>query len=410
VADHGSIRSAVEISLGLQPSCDGAILPIEAAGATFPLDTGTCMESLLRRSVTGLFVILISAWTLAAQAASPYRVVGYATDWSAQQAGALENIDALIFAFAKVEGNDVVLPGDAPERLAKLVALKRAKPALQVAIAVGGWGAGGFSEAAASSAGREAFARSAAQLVKTHGADGIDVDWEYPGRADAGIAASPADRANFTALVKALRAALDAAAGEGRHYTLSIAAAEGPFAEGIDIAAVEPHLDAFHLMTYDFVNSTTPTTGHHAGVYPSRMAPPGARSVDGAVREYLSAGVPPRKLLIGAAFYGREFGEVTPSHHGLYQRYGRYVAEHSWPEIKRDYIGRNGFVQYHDARAQASWSWNAKTRRFITYDAPASIAAKAAYVKAHGLGGIMYWEQRHDPQGELVEAIHNGLR
>lgn len=368
------------------------------------------MESRLRQSVITLFAILISACAPAANAATPYRVVGYATDWNARQAGALKHVDTLIFAFAKVEGNDVVLPGDASERLARLVALKRAKPGLQVVIAVGGWGAGGFSEAAATSAGREAFARSAARLVEVHGADGIDVDWEYPGRADAGIAASPADRANFTSLLQALRAALDATAGEERHYTLSIAAAEGPFAEGIDIAAVEPYLDWFNLMTYDFVNSTTPTTGHHAGVYPSRQAPTGARSVDGAVRQYLAAGVPPRKLLIGAAFYGREFGEVAPEHDGLYQRYGRYVTEHSWPQVKREYVDRNGFVRHHDAQAQASWSWNAQTRRFITYDDPAAIAAKAAYVKAHGLGGIMYWEQRHDPEGEMVEAVREGLR
>ena len=362
------------------------------------------------RSAIALFVALACACASTAQATPPYRVVGYATDWNAEQARTLEHIDALIFAFAKVEGNEVVLPGDSGERLARLVALKQARPGLRVVVAVGGWGAGGFSEAAATAAGREAFARSAAQLVQAHGADGIDVDWEYPGRTDAGIAASPADRANFTLLVKALRAALDAAAGGGRHWTLSIAAAEGPFAEGIDIAAIEPSLDWFNLMTYDFANSMTPTTGHHAGLYPSRLAPPGARSVDGAVREYLAAGVPPHKLLIGAAFYGREFGEVAPGHDGLYQPYGRYVAEHSWPRIKSGYLDRNGFERHHDAQAQASWSWNAKTRRFISYDDPASIAAKAAYVKAHGLGGIMYWEQRHDPQGELVEAIGNGLR
>jgi len=368
------------------------------------------MSSLLRRSAIVLFTCVVFACAFSAQAVTPYRVVGYATEWNAQQARTLESIDALIFAFAKVDGNEVVLQGDAGERLARLVALKQTKPSLQVAIAVGGWGAGGFSEAAATAAGREAFARSAARLVEAHGADGIDVDWEYPGRTDAGIAASAADRANFTLLLKALRAALDAAAGEGRHYTLTIAAAEGPFAEGIDIAAVEPYLDWFNLMTYDFVNSMTPTTGHHAGAYPSRLAPAGARSVDSAVREYLAAGVPPRKLLIGAAFYGREFGEVAPEHDGLYQRYGRYVTEHPWPRIKRDYLDRNGFVRHHDAQAQASWSWNAKTRRFISYDDPESIAAKAAYVKAHGLGGIMYWEQRHDPEGELVEAVREGLR
>ena len=407
------LASAVADTSLADLSYDGVAIARQAAFAagqpTF-VNTGTHMASALRQCTITVFAILAFACALAAQAHGPYRVVGYATGWNPQQAGALDHIDALVFAFAKVEGNGVVLPDDAPERLARLVALKRTKPALQVAIAVGGWGAGGFSEAAATAAGREAFSRSAAQLVKAYGADGIDVDWEYPGRTDAGIAASPVDRANFTALLKSLRAALDAAASEGRHYTLSIAAAEGPFAEGIDIAAVEPYLDWFNLMTYDFVNSTTPTTGHHAGVYPSRLAPPGARSVDGAVREYLAAGVPPRKLLIGAAFYGREFGEVVPGHDGLYQRYGRYVTEHSWPQLKRDYLDRNGFVQRHDAQAQASWSWNAKTRRFITYDDPASIAAKAAYVKAHDLGGIMYWEQRHDPEGELVEAVRNGLR
>jgi chitinase len=368
------------------------------------------MASFLRPSAIILVAALVVACASTAQAATPYRVVGYATQWNAQQARTLESIDALIFAFAKVEGNEVALPGDAGERLARLVALKQAKPSLQVAIAVGGWGAGGFSEAAATTAGREAFARSAARLVKDHGADGIDVDWEYPGRVDAGIAASPADRVNFTLLLKELRAALDAAAGEGRHYTLTIAAAEGPFAEGIDIAAVEPYLDWFNLMTYDFVNSMTPTTGHHAGIYPSRLAPPGARTVDGAVREYLAAGVPAKKLLIGAAFYGREFGEVAPEHDGLYQRYGSYVAEHSWPEIKRDYLDRNGFARHHDPQAQASWSWNAKTRHFISYDDPGSLAAKAAYVKAHGLGGIMYWEQQHDPEGELGQAVREGLR
>lgn len=368
------------------------------------------MTSLLRQSAIALLASLVAVCVSVAQAATPYRVIGYATEWNAQQAGTLEHIDALIFAFAKVNGNGVVLPGDAAERLARMVALKQAKPSLQVIIAVGGWGAGGFSEMAATAAGREAFARSAAQMVQTHGVDGIDMDWEYPGRADAGIAASPDDRANFTLLLEALRAALDAAAGEGRHYTLTAAVADGSAAEGIDIAAVEPYLDWFNLMTYDFVNSATPTTGHHAGLHASRLAPPDARSVDRAVREYLAAGVPPRKLVIGAAFYGREFGEVTPEHDGLYQRYGSYVTEHSWPQIKSDYIDRNGFVRHYDPQAQASWLWNASTRRFITYDDPQSIAAKAAYVKAHGLGGIMYWEQRHDPEGDLVEAVWEGLR
>ena len=145
------------------------------------------------------------------------------------------------------------------------------------------------------------------------------------------------------------------------------------------------------------------------GLYRSRLAPADARSVDDAVHQFLAAGAPPAKLLIGAAFYGREFAEVRPQHDGLYQPYGHYQGEHLWPELERDYIGRQGFAEHWDRRAHASWLWNPRTRTLITYDDPRSLAAKAAYVRAHHLGGIMYWEQRHDPQGELVQAIWNGL-
>ena len=357
-----------------------------------------------------LFACVLAA-TTATASAGHYRVVGYATDWNATHARTLDRIDTLIFAFAHVEQDRVVLDADATGRLGRVLALKRSKPSLKVMIAVGGWGAGGFSEAAATADGREAFAQSAPRLLASHGADGLDVDWEYPGHGESGIAASPADRANFTLLLKALRQALDRQSDrDGRRYAISLAVADGPFVDGIDIAAVEPLVDGFNLMTYDFVNRMTPTTGHHTGLYRSPLAPVDVRSGEAAVRQFLAAGVPPAKLLLGAAFYGREFGDVQASHDGLYQTYGRYRGEHPWPQLKRDYIGRAGFVRHWDAKARAAWLWNPRTRTFISYDDPRSIAAKAAYVKEHGLGGIMYWEQSHDPDGELVDAIWEGLR
>jgi chitinase len=204
-------------------------------------------------------------WCGAVIAAPPSlhgRIVGYATRWDAAGDKDLGKIDTLIFAFAQVIDGRVVLDTAATDRLHTLIALRAAHPALKVAISVGGWGAGGFSEAAGSAAGRQAFADSAAQLLTAQDADGLDVDWEYPEHGEAGIRASPEDRANFTRLLQALRAALDRAGAihgraGARHFTLSIAAADGPFVSGIDIAAVSPYLDWFNLMTYDFVNSLT---------------------------------------------------------------------------------------------------------------------------------------------------------
>lgn len=348
-----------------------------------------------------------------AQAASAarehYRVVAYDTARHPIPAADVDRIDTLIFAFARPLDGRVTLAPAGRALLRQRIALKAAHPGLKVMVSVGGWGVGGFSEAAATAQGRQRFADSAAALLGETHADGLDVDWEYPGHHESGIASSPQDRADFTALLKTLRATLDRA-GHGRHYLLTIAAADGPFVDGIDIAAVAPSLDWFNLMTYDFCNAMTPTTCNHTGLHASALAPADARTLARAVRQFLAAGVSPRKLVAGVAFYGREFADVDPAHHGLFQKYGHYQGGHDWPQLKAGFIGRNGYVRYWDAQAEAPYLWNAATRRFISYDDPESIAAKAAYAKAQHLGGLMYWEQGSDPDGELLRAVWQDLQ
>jgi chitinase len=366
--------------------------------------------------LAGLVGMLAGCAAPATHPASPhYRVVGYIAKFDHVDAIDVDRIDTLNFAFARLIDGKVVLDAAGAQHLGELTALKATHAKLRVVVSVGGWTADGFSDAAASPASRKRFADSAARLLVDNRADGLDVDWEYPGHAEGGIKASAADRENFTLLLKQLRTSLDRAGASQRrtgadHYTLTIAAADGPFVDNIDLAAVGRQLDWFNLMTYDFVNSLTPTTGHHASLGTSDLATAGSRSADKAVKQFLAAGVPPDKLVLGAAFYGREFADVKPDHQGLYQSYGHYQGEHPWPALKQDFIGKNGYVRYWDPVAQAPYLWNADTRRFISYDDPQSLAAKAAYVKAHHLGGIMYWEQSHDPQGELLGAIWEGLR
>ena len=360
-----------------------------------------------------LALLVLCVCALAAQAAPAahehYRVVAYDTAQHPIPADDVDRIDTLIFAFARVVDGEVTLNSAARERLAQRVALKAAHPALNVMVSVGGWEAGGFSEAAATATGRQRFADSAAALLAETHADGLDVDWEYPGHHESGIASSPQDREHFTALLKTLRATLDRA-GHGKHYLITIAAADGPFVDGIDIAAVAPSLDWFNLMTYDICNAMTPTTCNHTGLHASALAPADARTLARAVRQFLAAGVPRAKLVPGVAFYGREFADVAAAQHGLFQRYGHFQGMIAWPQLKADFIDRHGYVRYWDAQAEAPYLWNAQTRRFVSYDDPQSIAAKAAYVKAQHLGGLMYWEQDNDPDGELLKAVWQGLQ
>lgn len=356
----------------------------------------------MRRLLTGLALF---ACIMLAGCAAPtrgYRVVGYISNTEHTDLIDASRIDTLIYAFAHVDHGAVALSAKGAASLAQVVALKQAQPSLRVVISVGGWTADGFSQAASSAEGRQRFATSAAQLVAKHHADGLDIDWEYPGHGESGIASSPADRANFPLLLAATRKALDALPG---HHTLSAAVADGAFVDGVDIPAANRYLDWFNLMTYDFNNSLTPTTGHHSGLHPSALAPADARTGDRAVAQFLAAGVPASKLFIGAAFYGRQFDQVKPVANGVYQPYGKYGGEHPWPELKAKFIDRNGFERYWDADAQAPYLWNASTGTFITYDDPQSIAAKVAFVKKQHLGGVMYWEQSEDTDGELLRAV-----
>jgi GH18 family chitinase len=49
-------------------------------------------------------------------------------------------------------------------------------------VAIGGWGdTAGFEKAAKTEQSREFFARNVKAMLDVTGADGVDIDWEYPG-------------------------------------------------------------------------------------------------------------------------------------------------------------------------------------------------------------------------------------
>ena len=280
-----------------------------------------------------------------------------------------------------------------------------------VLLSIGGWGAGNFSEAALTDAARARFADTAVELVRRHDLDGLDIDWEYPAHPGPGISHRPEDKQNFTQLLTVLREKLDAlsATNSGRRYLLTIAAADGEAAKGLEIAKIARILDWINLMTYDFYGSLTPTTGHHAALYRSRTAAPDSRNTQQAVDEFIKAGAPASKINIGLAFYGRTFGDVTVDHHGLHQRFGSDGGFISWQEIARDHLGKPGVVRYWDEQAQSAWLWNEKQRRLISYDDPQALQAKARFVRQRGLGGVMYWEHAQDPDEQLLDVVRTAL-
>jgi chitinase len=352
-----------------------------------------------------------------APAADRYRIVAYVAGWSTPAVIHPEKLTHINFAFARITpaGQAAVADGDFEASLLHLVALKTANPRLKVIVSIGGWMADGFSDAALTDASRSLFADSAVELLRRFSADGIDIDWEYPGQGVAGIKYRAEDRQNFTRLLKVLREKLDvASAAQGRtgggRYTLTIASADREYFDHTEMDKLHKYLDWINVMSYDFFNSLTPTTGHHAGLYRAAAALPTDRDADDSVKQHLAAGIPPEKIVLGVAFYGRGFTGVEPIDNGLRQHYERFEGAHDYSELAGKFIGKQGFVRYWDERAKAPYLWNSASRTFISYDDPQSIRIKARYVKAHHLGGMMFWELSEDRNDELLDVIARSMR
>jgi chitinase len=356
---------------------------------------------------------------IAAPAPSPdrYRIVGYVAAWATPAAIQAEKLTHINFAFARIGPDGRVALADAgiEANLLRLVALKKTNPHLKIIISVGGWEAEGFSDAALTDASRTVFADSAVALVRKYSLDGVDLDWEYPGQGVAAIKYRTEDKQNFTRLLKAIRGKLDlASAAQGRsgenRYSLSIASADREYFEHTEMGLLHVYLDWINVMSYDFFNSLTPTTGHHAGLYKALLASPTDRDAESSVKQHLAAGIPPEKIVLGVAFYGRGFTGVRPINNGLNQPYERFEAAHDYSELASSFIGRQGFVRFWDDRAKAPYLWNSASRTFISYDDPQSIRIKTQYVKAHHLGGMMFWELSEDRNDELLDVIVGSLR
>jgi GH18 family chitinase len=328
---------------------------------------------------------------------------------------AADKLTHVNYAFADIRDGLVVegFTHDA-ENFKILASLRRQHPHLKVLVSVGGWTwSGGFSDAALTPESRRRFVESAVEFVRRHDLDGFDVDWEYPGLPGYGNQNRPEDRETFTSLMTELRAALDKeGAARGRTYLLTFAAGAFPdFIAHTEMAKVADAVDFVNLMTYDFREAEGDAlAGHHANLYP-HPADDRQRSADGAVRDFLAAGVPAGKLVLGVPFYGRAWGDVKPVGNGLYQP-GKPPSERidtSYGALAADVVGRNGFVRIWDPQSQSPYAWNAEKRIFISYDDPESLRLKCRYVLNRGLAGVMFWEYNADPSGALLDALFKGL-
>lgn len=342
--------------------------------------------------------------------------------WSAKDVKAGYLTD-MIVSFGHLKQENGVYTGDIyfpdienkktpfPDVWKNVAALKKTYPHLKVNVSFGGWGADGFSEVAANDVKRGRFVSHITAFLKQYGLDGVDIDWEYPVGPDWGqeISCQPADKENYLTLLRDIRSALNSLGKEtGKSYSLSVAVpASSWYPQKIDVVALAAIVDSMKLMSYDYYGAWSAQTGHNANLMNNPADPDwGGWSTDQAVRMYLDAGVPPEKLVLGLAFYGRAWkGAADNGVHGLYQKYteAAYPDGLSWPDLQEFLKPESGYTRYWDDVAKAPFLYNGDI--FISYTDEQQIAEIASYAAGKGLGGVMIWEYGHDVDAQLLKSL-----
>ncbi|KIM69393.1 glycoside hydrolase family 18 protein [Scleroderma citrinum Foug A] len=312
-------------------------------------------------------------------------------------------------------------------------------------LTIGGWtGSAYWSSSVATSQNRSTFANNVAQYAHAHNLDGIDFDWEYPGKQGMGCnIVSPNDTANFLEFITELRQLAP-------NLTLSAAVGILPFVDATgnptsDASAFAKQLDWIEIMNYDVFGTFSTVTGPNAPLNDSCSSNPGGSAVS-AVAAWSKAGFSASQIVLGVPSYGHSFSvpssTAAPSGSQLeiYTSFSKsnipqgdawdYIPPGSvdtcgqpvgpngvfnfWALVGYGYLNSNGsaasgMLSTFDQCSQTPFVYNPQTQLLISYDDPQSFTAKGQYISQAGLRGFAMYEVAGDYNGLLLNAINKAM-
>ena len=205
---------------------------------------------------------------------------------------------------------------------------------------------------------RAGFVAKLADYVVAHGFDGLDVDLEGPSIDE-----------NYGPFIEELAKAM-----KSKHKLLTAALSQGYGGNKVPDAVLK-RFDWVNIMAYDGAGSWAPNApGQHSSLAFAKSN----------AAYWLKHGLPRSKAILGVPFYGYGFGKAF----------------------------RNGVYDYSEIIAAYPGAENAdQTGDTIWYNGLTTIRAKAKYVNAQQLGGMMIWSLDTDGKGaqSLLSALYEVL-
>ncbi|KAJ3279138.1 hypothetical protein HDU79_000838, partial [Rhizoclosmatium sp. JEL0117] len=336
------------------------------------------------------------------------------------------SVTHVFYAFARLDASsgNLILPSAFDQNT--VTNIHNGNPRKPKAIlSIGGYVETGFSTIFNSASLRSNFISSVVSTIQQYGLDGVDIDWEYPGRPGISNNYLPADSANFIIGLKALKTALAAA---NLNSTVSATSLPhgftGPDGNYLtDLSGFAANLDFLNIMGYDMNGgSWTTSSAPNAPLGTPAYGDKSAGGIDVLTLGLIKAGFPANKLALGVPFYGHYVKTVqsmtanSASNQAASSNSGQpgawidsstivspvYTTDFSSNAIYYKTLQMfiqnpaNNLVQNFDPVTMTPWFYDITNSVYVTYDNPLSIYVKGYYSACLGLKGVFAWEFMQD--------------
>lgn len=215
------------------------------------------------------------------------------------------------------------------------------------------------------------------ELLKLRDADGVNIDFEgVPGRLSA----------KFTEFIALLSRKLKEANPD---YQLSLALYAIDKENLFDIPSLNPHVDFYTLMAYDYYGSFSEIGGPVAPLKSSSSF--GNGSMETSIQHYLHAGVAPGNLIVGLPLYGahwRTAEETAPS------KALQFISHFPYNHFQHEYIDSLQVVMQNDkASGNSYYSLLRQPGQYEQFwiDDIQVLSEKLDYIINNNLAGVGFW-------------------
>lgn len=348
--------------------------------------------------MTAALFMLTSA-AMAAPSCNGKRILAYYPDWQSYKQDKIpySKLTHICHAFTEPNTSGVL---NGPTIETNLITNAHAN-GVKVLISVGGAAvpASTFSTLMNNTTARNNLVNNLYNFCATYNYDGVDMDWEYPG--------NTTDEGNYNTFMAALRNRFNTSPSPAPTWLITSAIPGGYGIDYFDFPTLNNYVDFWNVMTYDMHGGWSGHAGHNSSINRGSDPDAGLNCVS-YINNIIAAGIPAAKINLGVPFYGYNFPTAEDLNGGCSGGCGG-AYQMAYSDIA-PLIG-NGWTYYNDAASQVPYLRNNAGAGFISYDDPASIAAKVDYaMSTRGLGGVFMWEITQDYTAgnqPLMDSMYN---